>query len=309
MVGVPNHLNWITFSRNSSSNIDSSRVITYINNRLSYLHFSLRKDILNYKDISCVSFSNHGSVYFLINVYSDLLQSALKYLKDTEANTNNVLIMMGDFNIRDCYHSWDPNYSFHSYKNTLFDITDTFYLELSIPTNCIPTRYSDNQWDLDLVIDLIFFKPYSLEHNNYSIHLTSDYTSLSIDIAIFDENIQTKKYTIIKDSEEENNFINKLIKAIKSLNMNNIYNKDNFKHIIQTFTGCIERILFKHSKIVNITKHSKAWWDKNYCRSLEKYRQFKRLEDWKVFKSIVKKTKHKFFNLKIQEITNKSCKP
>ena len=36
-----------------------------------------------------------------INMYSDLSQSALKYLKNTEANINNVLIMTGDFNIRD----------------------------------------------------------------------------------------------------------------------------------------------------------------------------------------------------------------
>jgi len=125
---------------------------------------------LNHRDISHVFFFNHGSVYFLINVYSDLSQLALKYLKDIEANINNVLVMIGNFNIRDC--NWDPNYSFHSfYKDTLFDIANTFYLELSILTNCVPTRYSDNQWDLDLVIDLMFLRPYSLEHNNHSIHL------------------------------------------------------------------------------------------------------------------------------------------
>ena len=102
MVGVPNYLNWITFFRNPSSNIDLSRVSTYINSRLSYLCFSLRKDVLNHRDISYVFFFNHGSVYFLINIYSDLSQSALKYLKNTEVNINNVLIMTGDFNIRDC---------------------------------------------------------------------------------------------------------------------------------------------------------------------------------------------------------------
>jgi len=122
-----------------------------------------------------------------------------------------------------------------------------------------------------------------LEHNNHSIHLkwqlTPDYASLSVDIVIFNENIQTKKCTIIKDSKEEDNFVNKLIEAIKSLNMNDIHSKDNLKYIVQTFTSCVERIWFKHSKIVNITKHSKAWWDKNCHRSSEKYRQSKRLED------------------------------
>jgi len=36
-----------------------------------------------------------------MNVYSDSSHLALKYLKDTEVNINNLLIMTGDFNIRD----------------------------------------------------------------------------------------------------------------------------------------------------------------------------------------------------------------
>ena len=38
---------------------------------------------------------------FIINIYSDNQQSVLKYLKDTKVNLNNVLIMTGDFNIKD----------------------------------------------------------------------------------------------------------------------------------------------------------------------------------------------------------------
>ena len=38
-----------------------------------------------------------------VNVYSDLSQLALKYLKNTEVNINNVLIMTGDLNIRDSF--------------------------------------------------------------------------------------------------------------------------------------------------------------------------------------------------------------
>ena len=52
---------------------------------------------------------------------------ALKYLKDTEVNINNVLIMMEDFNIRDSF--WNPNIPYHfSYRDTLFDITNSFHL-------------------------------------------------------------------------------------------------------------------------------------------------------------------------------------
>ena len=53
-------------------------------------------------DFSCISFFNQRSIFFLINinVYSDSSQLALKYLENTKVNINNVLIMTGDFNIR-----------------------------------------------------------------------------------------------------------------------------------------------------------------------------------------------------------------
>jgi len=75
--------------------------MTYINICVSCLQFSLQNDVLNHRDIFCISFSNQGSIYFIINVYSDSSQLVLKYLKDTESNIHNIIIMTGDFNIRD----------------------------------------------------------------------------------------------------------------------------------------------------------------------------------------------------------------
>ena len=66
-----------------------------------FLYFSLQNNILNHRDVLYISFFNQGSIFFLINMYSDLSQLALKYLKDTEVNISNVLIIIGDFNIRD----------------------------------------------------------------------------------------------------------------------------------------------------------------------------------------------------------------
>ena len=101
LVEVSIYSNWITFSRNSSSDHDYSIVILYINVRLLQFCISLRKDIFNHRDISCISFFNSRSIYFLVKIYSNLSQTALKYLKDTEANIDNILVIIGDFNIRD----------------------------------------------------------------------------------------------------------------------------------------------------------------------------------------------------------------
>ena len=63
--------------------------------------FSLKKNIFDHKNINCFSFFNNGNIFFMINIYSDDYQSALKYLKNTEANLYNVLVIAGNFNIRD----------------------------------------------------------------------------------------------------------------------------------------------------------------------------------------------------------------
>jgi len=128
---------------------------------------------------------------------------ALKYLKDTEVNISNV-------NIRD--NSWNPNfpyYSFHS--DVLFKVADFLHLELSRPTEQVPTRYLNNHQDSNSVIDLMFLRPESLEHDNHTIHsdwrLTLYYALFTIDISIFEEHIQTRKRMLVKNSKEEEFFI------------------------------------------------------------------------------------------------------
>ena len=92
LIEVSNHSNCITFSKNPSYIWNSPKVITYINVRLSSLCFSLWKNIFNYRNISCISFFNCELVHFLINIYSDSSQLALKYLKDTEVNIGSIFM-------------------------------------------------------------------------------------------------------------------------------------------------------------------------------------------------------------------------
>ena len=74
------------------------------------------------------------ALYAFSLIYSDKHQATLKYLKDTEVNLNNRLIMTGDFNIRN--NDWDPSYLYYStYIDNLREIAESFDLELSMPVN------------------------------------------------------------------------------------------------------------------------------------------------------------------------------
>ena len=131
----------------------------------------------------------------MINVYSNSNQSALKYLKNTKANIQNVLIMTGNFNIRD--NSWDPLFLFHLiHSDLLTDITDSLNLLLLISTNQVPTRYLDNVNNLNLVINLMFLRPNSSEINNHTIHpdlqYLSTYALLTVNISIIEEFVLEK---------------------------------------------------------------------------------------------------------------------
>ena len=101
LMGSSHHSNWISFTRIPSDDKDFPRVIAYINIHLSSLCFLLYKDIINHRNISLISFFNNNVCYYILNIYSDSSHTALKYLKDTEVNIDNVVLMTGDFNIRD----------------------------------------------------------------------------------------------------------------------------------------------------------------------------------------------------------------
>ena len=100
-------------------------------------------------------------------------------------------------------------------------------------------------------------------------------------------------------------FINKLISYIKSINTENIPNMEAFNTIVQLLANNINRIWPKHSKVINIMKYFKVWWNDNCYRDLNTYKQSRQVEDWKNFQKTVKKTKHTFFDRKIEEIANK----
>ena len=218
LTGTCHHPNWIAFARPPSNCNDSPRAISYINIRLSPLRFLLHKDIFDHHNINLISFINNGSCHYILNIYSDSSHSALKYLKDTEVNISNVLLMTGDFNIRDSL--WDPSFPhYSSISDNLILIANSFGLTLSKPTNPGPTRFSDTNRESNSVIDLMFLRCNSVELDNHSIlsdsRLSSDHAPLSIEIPIGDEIIHSSRCIIPPRSEQEKGFIEDIISNLK----------------------------------------------------------------------------------------------
>ena len=311
-MGSSHHPNWTTFARIPSNDKDFPRVLAYVNISLSALRFLLRKDIFNHRDISLISFSNNNTCFYILNVYSDSSHTALKYLKDTEANINNVVLMTGDFNIRDSL--WDLSFPFHlSISDDLIIIADSFNLALSSLTNPCSTRYSEMAGESNSVIDLMFLCYDSSELDQHSIfpesRLSSDHAPLTVIIPLSKEIIQISKLILTPKSDQESKFIKDIILKFKDLDTTSIKDIDKLKRVIKQFGTIIDQAWTKNAKISKISKHSRQWWMEVCSRSLNNYRSSRSLENWKKFKKIVKDIKRSFFNDKIQEVANKSRGP
>jgi len=202
--------------------------------------------------------------------------------------------MTGDFNIWDSL--WDLSYSHHaSISNDLLIIADLFNLNLLTPTNQVLTRYSDNINNTNSVIDLIFLQCSSTELDNHLIqpdwYLTSDHTLLTVTISIIKEYVNSRKISIVKDSKEKASFIKDVIVSIRNLNTSSLLDIPSLENVTNNFANSIDNAWMKNSKIINIMKHLKSLWNNNCSRDLEKYRNLKSLEDWKIFCRMVKDTK------------------
>ena len=84
--------------------------------------------------------------------------------------------------------------------------------------------------------------------------------------------------------------------------MTNIINCKQLEHVIQKLISTIKDLWNKFSKLINITKKSKTWWNKECNRDLAIYYTSKSRTDWMKYRKIVKIAKRLFFNNKIQEI-------
>jgi len=105
---------------------------------------------------------------------------------------------------------WDPNfYHYSMHTNNLFTLADSLKLEYSSSSNPGPTRFADNSYSSNSVIDLVSFSPNNLGFSYHifhpDIHKLSNHVSLTIEIDIKEINIDINIWTICKDSKDKEN--------------------------------------------------------------------------------------------------------
>lgn len=89
----------------------------------------------------------------------------------------------------------------------------------------------------------------------------------------------------------------------------NITSCEILRGIAQEFTTIVKDLWNKFSKLVNITKQSKAWWNEECNRDLAVYQIFRQRSDYIKYRKTVKLAKRVFFDRKIQEIVSSNKKP
>jgi len=226
------------------------------------MRFSLRKDIINHRDINIINFHNGQDINFIINVYSDSNQTALQVLRNNTRNIGTTVVMTGDFNIRDS--DWDPNIQYHSiHMEDLMTIADSLDLELTMSINPGPTRFADNHHDTNSVLDLVFMNLNNSGFNKHTlnpdIRLPSDHVPLFIEIGIKEENVDVTFKAIKKDSKEEEAFIRDILKGIRNIDTSELKNRSDIQRCTTDFATIFNDVWSTHSTTKRITKHSKEW--------------------------------------------------
>jgi len=234
----------------------------------------LQLDIVNHWDINVLAFHCDHYTNFIINVYSNSNQTALYFLLQNTINLDNIVIITGNFNIRDS--DWDPLVYHHSiYTDDLLTIADSLGLEFSLLLNLGPTRFTVNPQDSNSVLDLVFLFPDNPGFSKHILHpeiqKLSDHVPLTIEVGIKDTNIDINIWSIRKDSKEEKSFIISIINNVKNLDTSSIEIKEDLENSVQLLAATFEHAWSSHSKLKCVTKYSKEWWNPDCTDSLNRY--------------------------------------
>jgi len=259
VVGAPIHPDWTQVVQVPRDSEDVPQVMAFIHSCLSRLRFSLRRDVVDHRDILLLSFFNRRVYHFLMNVYSDDRHSAVKFMLDQIIDIPNLLYIGEDFNIRDA--EWNPSVSSHpAAGQALVDLTDSLGLVHSLPELPVPTHYSDTDSHTNSVIDLIFLGMSSaqvLHRIEPDLRWPLDYAPLIVDLPISPENIHFSRKVLKCDSDKENNFLSSVTIGLHALNFSRLDSVDDLNLLSKAVSRVISNAWDANARNITVTTQLK----------------------------------------------------
>jgi len=191
------------------------------NNRLTRLRPSLRRDLIDHRNILILSLFSEGRTINIMNVYSDDQHTTINLLAERAPTLPACVLMTGDFNCHS--REWDPLVPHHQTTAILLlDTAARLGLELTLPVNPRPTFLSHNVELWGSVIDLVFIKASeSLVQPRRLLEWQgpSDHIPLASKFSLPSELEDFKRVFIAKGSDAETQFVEQLIRGIQGIRL------------------------------------------------------------------------------------------
>ncbi|KAF5314436.1 hypothetical protein D9619_011855 [Psilocybe cf. subviscida] len=264
------------------------RVIAYVSMRLSAWRSSMRRDIIDHRDVLVLSLFADGHAFNFMNVYSDSEFTTIRLLSDRADTLPQFHYMGGDFN---CHSSvWDPvprapnMAASHWLLHAAVEIDLVFLLvtlSAAVSTECV----IDNQSDLDHIPLL---------------------ASVPISPAV-----QTAtRQCLTSDPEKAQAFLDDLVTKLRLIVPDDVADTpDDVEAAANVVADVFSAVWLTHSRDSNVTRRSNPWWNEMCSTALQQHHALRDAGDWAQFRRTVKKAKCAFFGAQIAKIAVKSKRP
>ncbi|KDR65440.1 hypothetical protein GALMADRAFT_17171, partial [Galerina marginata CBS 339.88] len=309
VIGTSNHPAWILMFCPQPVGV-APRCIAFVSKGLVLLRPSLRRDLIDSRDIVLISLYSGRDIFNIMGVYSDADHTAIKLLAGKAYSLPPLMYMGGDFN---CHSSeWDPDCHSHgTMAISLLDTASSVGLELAILSNPGPTFILHNPDLRPSVIDLVFVPPAQAVSLTTCLEpelkMRSDHVPISSFVPIRSSRVDASKRLI--PLEVQIRFMDDIISQIEALPGPDLNSREDDEAaasaVANTFADAFKRLAVPRS----FTSRSTPWWTPECTASLASYRASLADDDWGSFRKLCKETKRKFFDERIAEIAYANKRP
>ncbi|PPQ93734.1 hypothetical protein CVT25_013042 [Psilocybe cyanescens] len=287
VISAPLHPAWLPMVCNPEPDT-RPRIMAYVSNCLKEFWPSMRRDLIDHRDVLILSLFANGQSYNLMNVYSDETHMAALLLAEEAASLPPFIYMGGDFKIHS--QEWDGGHRGHPGVATqLLNTAAELGLQQAPFVNPGPTFYPHIQGFRSTVIDLVFVQPdQTLTAQVTRVHNAqgeSDHIPLATILSISADSGATPRRALKADREEQIRFV-RVIKrelAMKVDEHTPLDTPDQIDEVAQAIADSFSAAWETWSRKVTITRRSKLWWTDECSVALQAYWEHGLPEDWKLY--------------------------